>query len=813
MQCRKSLISVAVATALSSAAPSMAQNQGEALEEITVTATRRSQTVQDVPYNISAISGDMIKDRGVFDLTELTRSIPGLSGPDLGSRAGVNNTIIMRGLNVGDAGLSTIVGNRTASPVSTYVDETPLFTNFRLVDVERVEVLRGPQGTLYGSGAVGGTLRFISRKPDTENTYFEFGGGASDNAESDELNYEARGIANFPLSDNAAIRFAAAYDKRGGVVDSTKLMLTDSNGVPVLADPSNVDSVAAFERREDVDEGDVFFGKASLLWSPGDSTEVVFNYMRQDEEWDHGTTAYIGGDSQNGGGPDSWEDSSNAFDRVERTVDLAGVELSHEFGFATFTSSTSYTKDDSSPTRDTSDFYETLAAYYFYFPRMLVVDESQEERKALTQEFRLVSSGDSKVDWVAGLYYRDEEFSQTGLNRMRGFGDWADDPTSSGSQIVAYYYGAYGLNTVGDFIEFGLGGVRPSTNGDVSFTSSFDDEFTDLAAFGEVTFHPSETWQVTLGARFFRQELDSMMRQTLPYCGPGCSDDGVSPLGLTLASSSETFNDSIFKFNTSWDFSDDHMLYFTVAEGFRRGGANALPLVGPFADPAFPQKYDPDTVLNKEAGLKGFLNDGRISYTAAAYHIDWDDIQIETFTLGGLKGVTNGQSAVSKGIELELTANVSDNFDVGFGYSYTDAELTDQVTITTGVLQDGDPLPFVSKNQVTLSLDYSMPVMTDKELRWHLDGNYRSDFQSEPNNNLVPANQVMFDGYSLLNAHVSLAADAWTAQLFIKNLSNESGLGAALIRNAEAAPTAEFGRRGWVTRPRSVGVRFTYIFE
>ncbi|MDX1499808.1 MAG: TonB-dependent receptor [Woeseiaceae bacterium] len=813
MEGRKSLVSIAVATALTGTGPSMAQGRDGVIEEITVTATRRAQTVQEVPYNISAISGDAIRERGVFDLTELTRSIPGLSGPDLGSRAGINNTIIMRGINVGDAGLSTVAGNRTASPVSTYVGETPLFTNFRLVDIERVEVLRGPQGTLYGSGAVGGTLRFIPRKPDTASRSFELGAGVSDNAESGELNYEAQGIANLPVSDTAALRFAVAYDQRGGVIDATKLVVTDSNGDPVLADPSNVDSIPAYESREDVDEGNVLFARASLLWQPDEGTEVLFNYLHQDEEWDHSSTAYIGSDSTFGAGPDSWEDSSNALDPLERTVDLAGVDVTHEFGFASFTSSTSYTRDDSSPNRDTSDFYETLGFYYFYFPRMYVVDETQEERTALTQEIRLVSNGDASVDWVAGVYYHDEEYRGDNRNLMRGYGAWADDPNSFGSQVVAYYYGAYGLNTVGDFIEFGLGGIRPSTNGDEAFTIDVDDDFTDLAAFGELTFHPSETWQITLGARFFRQELESSLRQTLPYCGPGCSDDGVDPEGVTLASSKETFNDSIFKFNTSWDLSDDHMLYFTVSEGFRRGGANALPLVGPFADPAFPLTYEPDTVLNKEVGLKGFLSDGRVSYTAAIYHIDWDDIQLETFTLGGLKGVTNGRGAVSQGAELEVNANVSDDFSIAFGYSYTDAELTDPVTITTGVLQDGDPLPFVSENQLTLALDYKHPVMNDKELRWHLDGNYRSDFQAEPNDNLVPANQSKFDGYSLLNAGVALAGDAWTAQLFVKNLTNESGLSAAIVRNAETTPAAEYGRRGWVSRPRSVGVRFTYNFE
>ncbi|MCG8369454.1 MAG: TonB-dependent receptor [Proteobacteria bacterium] len=813
MQIRKSVVSAAVGAALTGTTPVVAQDEPQVHEEIVVTATRRAQGVQDIPYNISAIAGQAIKDRGISDLAELTRGIPGLSGPDLGSRAGVNNTIVMRGLNVGDAGLSTVAGNRTVSPVSTYVDDTPMFANFRLVDIERVEVLRGPQGTLYGSGAVGGTLRFITSKPNPEGTTFEFTGGISANAESDESNYEARGVVNLPLSDQSALRFAVAYDHRGGVVDSTKLIQTDASGAPVLADPGNVDSAPQFVSAGDLDEGDNLFAKVAFLLMPTEVTELTFTYLYQREDWRHGTTAYIGGDSALGNGPDSWEDSSNALDTVDRTVDLASLDITHEFGFASFTSSTSFTGDDSTPMRDTSDFYETLAPIYFFYPRMLVVDQSAEEKTAFTQEFRLVSSGDSRVDWVAGLYYHSEDFDQTNVNRMPGFGAWADDPASSGSQVVASYYGASGLTTVGDFIEFGLGGVRPSANGEMPFSSDFRDEFTDIAAFGELTFRPADAWQVTLGARFFEQELDSGLRQTLPFCGAGCSDDGLDPEGVTLAANASSFNDSIFKLNASWDFTVDHMAYLTVSQGFRRGGSNALPLAGPFADPSFPLEYRPDEVLNKELGIKGRFADGNVSFTAAVYHIDWDDIQIETFTLAGFKAVMNGNTAVSKGAEIEVNAQLSDNLNANFGYSYTDARLTDDVAVTTGMLNDGDRLPFVSENQLVLSLDYRRPVLRDKELRFHLDGNYRSDFRAEPNDDLVPANQYRFDGYTLLNASLALYAETWSVQLYAKNLSNESGLSAALVRNADAAATAEFGRRGWLSRPRSIGVRATYRFE
>lgn len=810
MHAGKTLVGAAVAASLAGIArPALSATLGE----VVVTATRRAESVHDVPYNISAISGDVLAERGIADLTELTRSIPGISGPDLGSRAGINSTIVMRGINVGDAGLSTVAGNRTVSPVSTYVNDTPVFTNFRLLDIERVEILRGPQGTLYGSGAVGGTLRFIARKPEIGVNRAESTADVGHNAESDELNFGAQFIANFGVSDTVAIRLAAAYERLGGVVDATSLVATDANGVPLRSSPADPDSGPVFEMREDVDEGTVVTFKGALLWQPADGTEVVLNYLRQDEDWEHGTTAYVGNDPGLGRGPSSWEDSPHALDPVERSVDIASFDVNREYGFATFTSSTSYTIDDATLGRDTSDFYETIAPYYFYFPRFLVQDRFEEERKILTQEFRLASSAAGSIDWVAGLYFSKSTFDQQNANRIPGFGAWADDPTTGASQFIAYYYGAYGLSTVGDFIEFGLGGLRPSSNNEVAYTQTFSDEFKEYAAYGELGFRPAELWRVTLGARFFRQELDARLRQTLPYCGPACSDDGASPLGLTEAVKSSTFNDSIFKLNASRDVGAEGMVYLTVSQGFRRGGANALPLVGPFADPAFPNEYEPDKVLNKEIGFKGRSADGRLSWSAALYHIDWDDIQIETFTLGGFKGVTNGRSAESRGAELEFNARVSEALSLNVGYAYVDAELSDPVTITTGLLQAGDPLPFVSKSQASASVDYRVPLEDDRQLLFHLDANYRSGFSAEPNSGLVPSNQTRFDGYTKVNAGVTLKSERWSVQLYAKNLTNEEGLGAAIVRNANITPAGEFGRRGWISRPRSLGLRFTYYFD
>lgn len=812
-------IAALTAVALLQSVPVMAQQS--ALEEVVVTATRRSESVQDIPYNISAISGEAMQRAAIMDLNGLTRSIPGVAGPDLGSRAGVNNSIIMRGINVGDPGQGTVGANRTASTVSTYINDTPLFTNFRMVDIERVEVLRGPQGTLYGSGAMGGTLRIITRSPDVTATSGEFTAGLASNEESDELNYEAQGIFNIPLSDTVALRAAVSYEDIGGVVDMTNLLVLE-DGIPAKEDPSNPDSPAVKRTDEDVDSGEVWFGRVGLLWAPTESTEVNLNYFIQDENWDHSTTTYIGDDKSLGGGADAWEDSAEYFDKVERTVDMGSLDIESDFGFATFTSSSSYSVDDSKPNRDTSDFYETLApTYYFGYPRVNALDDSKEKREIFTQEFRLVSNGDGDFDWVVGAYYQDDQLSQKNQNQVRGFGEWADDPDSSGSQIVAYYYGAYGLTTVGDFIEFGLGGVRPSSNDDVAFIYSYDSEFTDLAGYGELTWHATDAWQFTVGARVFHQEVEADLMQQLPYCGAGCSDDGVDPNGITTASDTSEFDDQIYKFNTSYDINDDQMAYLTVSEGFRRGGSNALPQVGPFYDPGFPQKYDPDTLWNYEIGLKGFLWDKRVSYTAAVYHIQWEDIQLETFNAGGFKGVVNGDTAESTGFELETTASLTDNLTITAGYSYVNAEITEDVVIAdrsaaglpSDIVNDGDDLPYVSDHQASIAVNYSRMLGNGMSWDFHVDGNYRSDFNSQVNPDQSFNNYVEFDGYSQWNASTSLSRDAWRATLWSRNISNEEGLSSAIVRNANLTPSAEFGRRGFVSRPRAIGLRFTYFFE
>ena len=791
--------------------------QAQVLEEVMVTATRRSASVQDVPYNISAISGSSIESQGISDISDLIKGIPGVSGPDLGSRAGINNSIVMRGINTSDAGQNTVSGNISAAPVSTYLNDTPMFTNLKLLDIQRVEVLRGPQGTLYGSGAMGGTLRFITTRPALEENSAKLQGGLSDTNGSSDPNTELEFIGNMALGDRVALRLAISHDKQEGVVDSTNLVVTDASGAPVLADPDDVDSGLVYRTQDDVDEGELFAAKFSALWQMGDETEAVVNWLHQDESWDHGTTSYIGDDASLGGGADSWEDSSRQLDNVERTVDVVSLELMHEFGFASFTSATSFTKDDSEPDRDTSDFYVNLDVtqdLYFGFPRILVKDNSEEERESFTQEFRLVSNTDGPFDWVVGAYYNKEDHDYSNRNQMFGLGEWMDDPDAQGGLGAEL---PPNFTTIGDFVEYYLGATRPSSNDDEVYTLDTSSEFEEIALYGEFTWHATEAWQLTVGARGFRQELDRDLRQTLPLCGAFCSDDydpvnyTGNPLGLTEARSESDFNDSIFKFNTSYDLSEDSMVYLTLSEGSCRGGANALPTAGVFYDPDFPLEYQPDKLLNHEVGIKGVLWDSRMSYTLAAYRIDWEDVQVEAYTVGGFKGVTNAEDAQSTGVELELQASLTENLNASLGYSHVKAEITKDVIAGGSAINDGDRLPYVPEDQFSLSLDYTLPFDNGYQLMLHGDGNYRSDFTTQLNDQQALNNYMKLDGYTLWNAAATFGNDKWSAQAFVRNITDEEGLSSVFVLAANGGgPAAEFGRRGFVNRPRTIGLRFTY---
>jgi iron complex outermembrane receptor protein len=208
-----SLLASAIAVALGTAPQVYAATEpGDTLDEVVVTANRREQNVLDVPYNISAVSGPALSNAGVSNLSDISRLLPGVTIPDLGPRANSSNSlIIIRGLNVNDPVNSAYLPWGSVPTVSTYVDDVPLFVNLQLADIQRIEVLRGPQGTLYGSGAVGGTIKILHNAPNLKTFSAEVSTEVSKTDHADARSYGAHGMLNIPISDNIAFRLSAGY--------------------------------------------------------------------------------------------------------------------------------------------------------------------------------------------------------------------------------------------------------------------------------------------------------------------------------------------------------------------------------------------------------------------------------------------------------------------------------------------------------------------------------------------------------------------------------------------------------------------------
>ena len=771
--------------------------QEATIEEITVTATRRSISVQDVPYNISAVTSSTIENTGVSDLNDLVRLVPGLVTADLGADSGVNNSLIMRGLNANNPGTNNVLPNVVEAPVSTYLNDSPVFLNLKIADISRVEVLRGPQGTLYGSGSVGGTVRFIFNRPDTQTASAKLSAGLSSSAHGGDLNNEVEFIGNLPLSDVAAIRIVAGTEEKAGVTDAVNLSVLDTNGNVV---PAGGDAIAGGHTttiREDTDGSEVQYVRASMLWDISDNTEILLSAFHQKNESDSDTYMRLT-DGQSSGA--EWENGRRFLTPGEFEADVVSLELESDLGFATFSSSTTSTETSVLARNDISNLYESIdeasgGVAYFGSPRLGFLTEAAGEFEALTQEFRLVSNGDSDWDWVAGVYYNDTESDLEVHDVDHSYEAWL-------SAVPDAYYG---LGTLLDVLNTFSDRTPPFTG---AYYQNRRLNFEDRAIFGELTYHFNDRFQSTFGFRKFWQEFDAMQVVALPYCGSFCAEDG-NLNGATSEANSAKFNNELFKLNASYDLTEDAMLYATWSEGFRHGGANSFPTAG-FAgvDSSF-IVFEPDEATNIEVGIKGSLG-GTTNYAIAAYQIDWDKIQLDVFAGAlGIPGVINGDEAQSAGVELEINTLLADNLRVDFGLGYTDTEVSNDVGLLNFtdfvVASSGNPLPGVPDLQASLNLDYDRPLVNGANLHFNLNGSYRSS--AETNFNAGFGNFVELGGFDKWNASVTWETESISIRAFIDNLTDEAGLTG--VQNGRAA----YSHVGFIGRPRTVGIRVNYKFN
>lgn len=820
---RKKPIAAAIACLV---AVSQAHAASGALEEITVTATRRAANVQDIPYNISAISGDQLRNAGITDLTDLTRALPGVAYADLGIRsAGINSQLIMRGLNSNPEGsIGAYIPNSTPAAVSTYLDETPLFVNLKLADLKRVEVLRGPQGTLYGSGSLGGTLRFIYNQPDPKKFSTRLTGRLSQSEDAGNLNDSVDAVFNVPLWANAAVRVSAGYEKLAGVTDASNLVTLGPNG-PLLADPSNpFGSGVVTHSQKDTDRAKQWYARASLLWNITDRLRAVVTYHHQTDNTGGFTWETFPGV------PGARKRTHTQYfnSPMHRDVDLYSGDITLDLGFATLTSATSYSEDKSHSLCDITGLLRTVdvaAGGFAYggFPlglngRLLGFCNIRNKDDSFVEEARLVSNGKGRINWVGGAYYQNFKRDYFEVVTSPGFAQWANLPAHPIASLIAGFPISWAqfLETP---VAYGGAGVLPqniASEKAIVLSQKFKVE--DIALYGQMSYQITDAWQATAGARVFWNKFSGDLAEQHPLCGAFCSDDLMNPEGLNAAHGSDSVQDQIFEFNTSYRFTGALMTYFTWSQGFRRGGVNTIPLSGFAAESPAILTFKPDKVTNYEIGAKGGLFN-RFDYTMALYRIDWDKPQISgTSVPGGMPITVNGSKAQTQGVELEVRGRLSDSLDFNFGYTYTDAKLTQSFAIPNippTAPPDisggkGDKLPGVPEHMVSWALDYHHPVnlFGESEVRLHVDGSYRSSVTTA----LTPTTPsfAKLDGFDIWNASLTWSKDQWQVGAFVKNLTDEPGITAVLLDFAAAEPKFS---SAFMTRPRTVGVMLGYSFN
>ncbi|ADT70355.1 TonB-dependent receptor [Pseudoalteromonas sp. SM9913] len=801
---KPSLLTLAVSSALSGvlfSSNAVAQEQviekNKSLEVIEVTATRRSGSIQAAPLNITALDADVMKDQNISELADVARWVPGLTITDQGGRAG--SPIIVRGLNTNSSGPSSDGGT-----VATYINEIPVSVDMRLVDVERVEVLIGPQGTLYGAGTLGGAIRYMLKEPELDFTSGEVFGDVFQTQESDSVGGEAGFIFNLPLiEDKLAVRTSLNIYEDPGFIDyaytvrEPGVSITDPDWTNLDAVNSNLKNV------KDANGETTTTGRMSLRYKANESFEGTLNYFYQKQDTEGRSIVHHNSLNENNGLNDrigKYESAYRFEEPREKEDQLLSLELKADLGFAELVSATGISHFEADGQRDQTDLLIRLDYGYEEFPSFSAFTRELDEVDTFTQELRLVSQSDSDLSWIVGGFYNKTDTDASSREFTPGFDQFAVD-------------------------NFGGAQLRPDSLEYLEITGS---KVTESALFGEVGYQVTDKLDITIGARFYEYDVESKAAFDFPLANTlyeGAAPDAIS---INFEENKAGDNGNLFKFNAKYQFTDSVMAYATISEGFRIGGSNGLvPCPTPLPEDqqtgcGTPDEmlYDADTTTNYELGFKSTWFRSQLHFNAALFNVDWDNAQIAgATTVGQLPYLSNAGSANAKGIEIATRAILSDSFTAYATYAYTKAELTSDAPYLfnadgTDGAKDGDRLPGSPEHQFSMGINYQTEVFNDKTL----DINYGLTAQSDVISKVgLRDNGEALPGYSLSNISAKLTADAWSTTLYVDNLFNKYAV--TSVRRSDADITTANGadiQRNYgyyINRPLTVGIKFNYKFE
>jgi outer membrane receptor protein involved in Fe transport len=728
------------------------------LEEIIVTAQKREQALAEIPMSITVLDGDVLARQQADNFQDMVALVPGLS--IVSATRGVTR-LTLRGINTGGV----------ASTVGVYVADVPfgsssglangaiLSGDFDTFDLARIEVLRGPQGTLYGASSLGGVMKYVPNPANMAKFEAKLQGSVESVKDADP-GYALTGAVNMPMGDQFAIRASGFYRVDEGYIDSI-----GNNPIPALQDPA-VNVLEGTLVQEDINSVDTYGGRIQALYQPSDKFSINLTALMQDI--DSGAPNTVDGD------PDTLDalNGSPVQSRYqEQFTDIAyrvySATIDWDFDAASLQSVTSYgtfEQDfqlDAAIAASLTGGPPLSALLTFLFddpntpevaPLLSSILPQITSTDKWTQEFRLLSADSDTFEWLVGAYYTEEEslIDQTIL---------AVEP---GTQ-----------NLVAGFPTLAVANVAS--------------EYEEIAVFANATWHVTEQFELSFGARQSDNEQSAVQNTDGPLAGG-------APLTINGSSSESPFT---WSFSPRYTFNDNTSTYLRVATGFRPGGPNILP---PGAPPGTPASYDSDSLTSYEAGLKTKSANGLFALDFAAYYLDWDDIQLFA-VVNGFGVNANGGTAVSKGLELTTAFMPTDDFVLSFNGAYTDAYLTQDTDPALGGL-DGDPLTFVPQWSFGLSGDYEWAVRGDSTA--YVGGTLGYTGQRP-----IGFDQRESDGsireagsYTTLNLRAGLRTERWNFELYGKNVTDETAITSVGTENTPGTGRVDLG----TIRPQTFGL-------
>ena len=782
-----------VAAAVSAALAGYTTTQAQ-LEEIIVTATKKTENLQDIAGNIQAITESDLKKAQVVNMEDYAKLIPAMSYVNYTPGTG---KVYFRG--IADDNGSFISEESSA----LYLDEQPITqsgmaVDVRMVDIARIEALAGPQGSLYGSSAQSGAIRIITNKPDTS----EFAASvdmtlrASATSPRNEDSWDISGMVNVPITDNFAIRAVGFTAEDGGYVDviegvSARFGLnknTDFN-------PSVV--------REDVNTFKTSGGRIFGKWDTDDGY-IMAGLSAQNNHSD---------------GYNYFDQSKGDLQRVSfydepRDDDWTQLSLTIEkdLGFAKLISATSYFDRDVFYQQDRTTYSMYFGTFCYYYNGYASTSRYcfqpvgtsyayndipgwqtlVQWNTSKTQEFRLSNQSDD-LDWILGLFYQEREegwdFETMTVDYRNSLG-YANQMAS-----VATY----------------LPDRLPVAPTDVWWASYDRTNWETMAVFGEVNYRFNEKVELTVGGRFFDREADKIYWVENPK--GALTADGILPKNKR---DNESSSDFVPKVSIKYNINDDMMVYALYSEGYRPGGVNR----GRSSAPIYPDTYDADFLLNTEIGFKSTLADGNVRLNVTYFTMDWENYQIELVDPSNLpcgsaeaypapacgqpwqKVVANLGDATSSGLQLEVLAAINDSIELGWnsqwGDSKTNTELAD------GSAPAGSRLPQVPEFKSNLWIEKSLNISafgaTEGFLRASLS--YTGDTVSA----VQPDYSYDQASYTIADVKLGIMGDDWELDFFVNNLTDER----AQIAVNDWYFDFFFGNaRQYTNRPREMGIRYT----